>query len=85
MACLQCDTGAGKSSLVSALLRLTEVKDGQILIDGRDCRTVSLPVLRRAVGVVPQTPFLFKVNIMQLRFAGFQSSQAMIEFSMHDW
>lgn len=55
-------SGAGKSSLVSALLRLTEVNDGQILIDGRDCRTVSLPVLRRAIGVVPQTPFLFKVR-----------------------
>ena len=54
--------GAGKSSLVAALLRLSEVNSGQILIDGRDSRTVALPVLRRAVGVVPQTPFLFKVH-----------------------
>lgn len=53
--------GAGKSSLVAALLRLTEVTAGQVILDGRDCRTVPLPALRRAIGVVPQTPFLFKV------------------------
>lgn len=62
---LTCTTaGAGKSSLVAALLRLTETRAGAILLDGRDCRTVPLQTLRRAIGVVPQTPFLFQVQIV---------------------
>ncbi|KAL0039364.1 hypothetical protein WJX79_004967 [Trebouxia sp. C0005] len=58
-------TGAGKSSLVAALLRLTETQAGAILLDGRDCRTVPLQTLRRAIGVVPQTPFLFQGSIRE--------------------
>lgn len=58
-------TGAGKSSLVAALLRLTETQSGSILLDGRDCRTVPLGTLRRAIGVVPQTPFLFQGTIRE--------------------
>ncbi|KAL0053237.1 hypothetical protein WJX82_002974 [Trebouxia sp. C0006] len=58
-------TGAGKSSLVAALLRLTETRAGAILLDGRDCRTVPLQTLRRAIGVVPQTPFLFQGSIRE--------------------
>ncbi|DBA85738.1 TPA: hypothetical protein ACH3X1_005304 [Trebouxia sp. C0004] len=58
-------TGAGKSSLVAALLRLTETKAGAILLDGKDCRTVPLQTLRRAIGVVPQTPFLFQGSIRE--------------------
>lgn len=42
-------------------MRLTETRAGAILLDGRDCRTVPLLTLRSAVGVVPQTPFLFQV------------------------
>lgn len=53
--------GAGKSSLVGALLRLTELEGGEILIDGRDVRGVPLRRLRSALGVVPQAPFLFQV------------------------
>ena len=43
-------------------MRLTETRAGAILLDGRDCRTVPLQSLRRSVGVVPQTPFLFQVR-----------------------
>lgn len=42
-------------------MRLTETRAGAVLLDGRDCRTVPLHTLRRAIGVVPQTPFLFQV------------------------
>ena len=53
--------GAGKSSVVSALLRLTEIEAGQIRIDGCDIRGVHLRRLRSAIGVVPQSAFLFQV------------------------
>jgi ATP-binding cassette subfamily B protein len=56
-------TGAGKSSLVNLLPRLFDVTGGQILIDGRDVRTMPLRQLRGAIGFVPQDPFLFSTRI----------------------
>ena len=55
--------GAGKSSVVGALLRLTEIEAGQILIDSMDIRNVRLARLRFAVGVVPQSAFLFEARL----------------------
>ncbi len=55
--------GSGKSSLVHLLPRLFDVSDGSVSIDGRDIRTLSLADLRRAVGFVPQEPFLFSTRI----------------------
>ncbi|RVE41407.1 hypothetical protein evm_013944 [Chilo suppressalis] len=52
-------TGAGKSSLLSALLRLTDVDSGRILVDGVDVRSLSLQALRSRIGVIPQEPFIF--------------------------
>ena len=52
--------GAGKSSLVAALLRMTPLSAGVIKIDGRDIASVPLRQLRSAVGVVSQQPFLFE-------------------------
>jgi ABC-type multidrug transport system fused ATPase/permease subunit len=43
-------TGAGKSSLLAALLRLTPTSGGRISIDGRDIATIPPEALRRAVG-----------------------------------
>ena len=57
-------TGAGKSSVVGALLRLTEIEAGQILIDSMDIRNVRLARLRSAVSVVPQSAFLFEVSLL---------------------
>lgn len=45
-------TGAGKSSLLAALLRLAPIHSGRITIDGRDIATVDPAELRRAVGEV---------------------------------
>ncbi len=47
-------SGAGKSSLVLALLRLADHQSGQVLIDGVDVKTVPLKTLRSAVVSVPQ-------------------------------
>ena len=51
-------TGAGKSSLVSTLFRLTHF-EGQILMDNVDTKIVPLNVLRSKITIIPQDPILF--------------------------
>ena len=58
-------TGCGKSTLVSLLMRLWDVRSGAILIDGVDVRTVDLGSLRRLFGVVLQDPLLFDGTIAE--------------------
>ncbi|KAH8075935.1 ATPase [Aureococcus anophagefferens] len=52
-------TGAGKSTLVAALLRLAPLAGGRVLVDGVDVAALPLAVLRRGVAVVPQAATLF--------------------------
>lgn len=52
-------TGAGKTTLISLLLRFYDVQKGQILLDGQDVRKLNLQDLRRHFGIVLQDPFLF--------------------------
>ncbi|XP_077546028.1 ATP-binding cassette sub-family C member 4-like [Haemaphysalis longicornis] len=56
-------TGAGKSSLVQALLRVLVAVDGRILIDGIDIDSLPLKKLRSAVTVIPQDPTLVTGSI----------------------
>ncbi|KAK9692619.1 hypothetical protein K7432_014250 [Basidiobolus ranarum] len=54
-------TGAGKSSLLTALFRLIEASpSGCILIDGIPISDLGLHDLRNAISIIPQEPFLFK-------------------------
>ncbi|XP_022702909.1 multidrug resistance-associated protein 1-like isoform X1 [Varroa jacobsoni] len=53
-------TGAGKSSLTLALLRIMEATEGRICIDGVDIAKLGLHTLRSRVAVIPQDPVLFK-------------------------
>jgi ATP-binding cassette subfamily B protein len=56
-------TGAGKTTIISLLLRFYDVQRGQILLDGVDLRQLDLTELRRQVGVVLQDPFLFSGTV----------------------
>ncbi|NLY44923.1 MAG: ABC transporter ATP-binding protein [Tissierella sp.] len=57
------DTGSGKTTLVDILLRLYNVDEGMVFIDGRDINDYSLSVLRENIGYVPQDNFLFSASI----------------------
>lgn len=52
-------TGSGKSTLVKLLLRLYEVNEGLITLDGLDIRSIFLSDLREGIGLVSQDVFLF--------------------------
>ena len=56
-------TGSGKSTLAQLLLRLYDIDEGQIRIDGRDIATIPLQELRKKFGVVFQNDVLFKDTI----------------------
>lgn len=46
-------TGAGKSSLLQALFRMSNIESGEILIDGVDTKTLGLHTLRNAISIIP--------------------------------
>lgn len=56
-------TGSGKTTLVNLLLKLFNVKPGQISIDGRDINDYTVENLRENIGYVPQDNFLFSATI----------------------
>lgn len=56
-------TGAGKTTIISLLMRFFEPDKGSILIDGKDIKNYSKEYLRSRFGVVLQKPFLFSTTI----------------------
>ncbi len=56
-------TGAGKTTIISLLMRFYDIQKGSIRIDGVDIREMDLKELRRRYGVVLQDPFLFSGTI----------------------
>ncbi len=73
-------TGSGKTSLVRLLPRLFDVSAGTLTIDGHDVRTIPLRTLRRAIGFVPQDPFLFSRSVRDnIRFGAPLADEAAVE------
>jgi ATP-binding cassette subfamily B multidrug efflux pump len=58
-------TGSGKSTLIGLLPRLHDPAPGTVFIDGVDVRDIPLSVLRGAIGMVPQEPFLFSETVAE--------------------
>ena len=58
-------TGAGKSTIISLMLRFYEIQKGSILIDGKDIREFKLNDLRRKIAIVLQDVFLFSGSIAE--------------------
>ena len=58
-------TGAGKTSIISILNRLYEIKSGRILIDDRDLKDYDIEALRSHIGIVLQDVFLFSGTIYE--------------------
>ncbi len=56
-------TGAGKTTMISLLLRFYDVQKGAVRIDGVDVKEMDLAALRSRFGVVLQDPFLFSGTI----------------------
>lgn len=56
-------TGAGKSTLVSLLMRFYDVTEGRILLDGRDVRDYRVADLREQFAIVLQEPVLFSASV----------------------
>lgn len=56
-------TGAGKSSIMTALYRLSELQSGSIYVDGIDISTLGLKELRSKLSIIPQDPVLFRGSI----------------------
>jgi ATP-binding cassette subfamily B multidrug efflux pump len=56
-------TGAGKTTIISLLMRFYDVQKGAIRIDGVDVKEMDLGDLRRRFGVVLQDPFLFSGTV----------------------
>jgi ATP-binding cassette subfamily B protein len=57
--------GSGKSSFVSLVMRLFDIPDGALYIDGRDINTIPVEKLRSSIGYVPQDSFLFSETIRE--------------------
>lgn len=58
-------SGVGKSTLINLIMRMYDVEDGSITVDGVDIRDISQESLRSQMGVVLQETFLFSGTIYQ--------------------
>ena len=73
-------TGAGKTTIISLLLRFHDIQKGKILVAGRDIREWPVHELRRNFGVVLQDPYLFEGTIeSNIRFGNHEAPRERLE------
>jgi ATP-binding cassette subfamily B protein len=78
-------TGAGKTTIISLLLRFYDIQRGSIRIDGVDIREMDVSELRRRYGVVLQDPFLFSGTIADnIRLGSKWVTRDMVESAAED-
>lgn len=58
-------TGSGKTTLVNLIPRFYEATEGQVLVDGKDVRSIDPALLRQRIGIVPQKAVLFQGSIRE--------------------
>jgi ATP-binding cassette subfamily B protein len=58
-------TGSGKSTIVALMLRLYDIKEGEILVAGNDIKAMTQHNLRESISYVPQKAFLFSGTISE--------------------
>jgi ATP-binding cassette, subfamily B, multidrug efflux pump len=79
------NTGSGKTTLISLIARLYDVKSGEILIDGKPIEQLNLDNLRQSIGFVPQEAFLFSDTIKNnIKFGDEAASDEKIEQAAKD-
>jgi ABC-type multidrug transport system fused ATPase/permease subunit len=68
-------SGGGKSTILNLLVRLYDLKGGQIEIDGQDIAQVTQSSLHRSIAYVPQDPILFHRSLMEnIRYSRLEAS-----------
>ena len=73
-------TGAGKTTIVKLLLRLYDVNEGAVRLDGHDIRDVTLESLRASMGYVGQDNFLFDGTVREnIRYGQFDATDEEVE------
>ena len=73
-------TGAGKTSIISLLMRFYDPQEGRVLIDGRDLREAQLASVRSQIALVLQDSFLFSGSIAEnIRYGRMEATQEDIE------
>ena len=74
------ETGSGKSTVVSLLMRFYDCNSGEIMIDGVDIKDWDLEILRSQIGLVSQEPILFNATIKEnIRYGKPTATQEEIE------
>jgi ATP-binding cassette subfamily B protein len=72
-------TGSGKTALLNLVVRLFDVTAGEVLINGIDVREIDPDTLHRAVGLVPQKPYLFSGTVASnVRFGDPDADEAAV-------
>ena len=73
-------TGSGKSTVPGLLVRLYDVADGMLTIDGHDLKSIPLGVLRENIACVPQDNFLFSDTLQNnIAFGSADKTLASVE------
>jgi len=73
-------TGAGKSTVMKLLMRMYDVDEGAVEIDGQDVRDVTVPSLRGSIGYVSQETFLFYGTVRDnIAYGSFDATDEEIE------